>query len=218
MLKTALIFGSTGLIGSHLLKFLCEGSEYEKVIVFTRRSLEFSNIKIIHYQIDFNELENVKELITGEDLFICLGTTIKQAGSKKKFSFVDLELPIQIASIASSNNVKNIVVVSSVGANAKAQNFYLQTKGKMENKILLFDFENHYFFRPSILYGRRKEHRFGEEIGKISMKMIAPLLLRSKYKGIPADFVAKAMKNVLIFKPEQTTFYYEDIIKLNKLN
>ena len=145
-----------------------------------------------------NSLVSINEIaddITGDDLFCCLGTTIKKAGSKEEFERIDFHLPVEIARIASKNRVNKFIVISSIGADTKSSGFYLKTKGKMEEMVSLLPFRQVSILRPSLLLGERKEIRRGEEFAKFfttSMQFIFKGRLR-KYKPIHAETVAMAM-------------------------
>jgi uncharacterized protein YbjT (DUF2867 family) len=193
--KTALVFGATGLVGNELTNLLLSNDHYDFIKIFVRKKTEIQHPKLIQV---VNTLENPEEIaddIKGDDLFCCLGTTRKKAGSREAFEWVDLHLPLKIASIALKNEVRKFLVVSSIGAKPSSRNFYLRTKGFMEQGILALNFENICIVRPSILLGQRTESRLGEEVGKFlvgifSFMFIGPL---KKYKGIRAETVARAM-------------------------
>ncbi len=193
--KTALIFGATGLIGSQLTNLLLSNDHYEKVKIFVREKSQIQHPKLIQVVSDLSNPEEIANEITGDELFCCLGTTRKKAGSEKAFEYVDLELPLKIAQIALKNEVRKYLVVSSIGAKPHSRNFYLRTKGKMEQGLLEFNFENICIVRPSILLGHRKERRTGEEIGKFMVEILPFLFVGplKKYKGIQAETVARAM-------------------------
>ena len=140
-MKTALIIGSTGLVGSALLNELLAHPAYSKVISFTRKPSGNTHPKLHEHCIDFNKIASYKDLIQGDDLYCAMGTTIKKAGSQAAFTLVDYTYPYQFATIAKSNGVKQFLLVSSIGANAQSKNFYLQTKGTIENDISLLGFE-----------------------------------------------------------------------------
>jgi uncharacterized protein YbjT (DUF2867 family) len=152
----------------------------------------------------------------GDDLFICLGTTIKKAGSVKKMEEIDCDLPVKIAELASTNNVKRIAVVSSLGASASSKNYYLRIKGKMEEGIMKLNFENIAIVRPSMLLGERKEKRTGETVGKIVMKTFKPLLTGKlrKYRAIHGKDVARAMITILQNDPGKNIYESDEIQKI----
>ncbi len=191
-MRTAAVFGTTGLIGSHLVQLLSQHKDYQKVLSFARRKAESLPNKVEH--IDFNP-ESISIPNGIDDVFICLGTTMKNAGSKEAFLKVDYEMVVEIAKQAKISNVKRIVVVSSLGAEPESNNFYLQTKGKMEEAVKQFEFEYCGIVRPSLLLGNRKEFRFGEKIAIVLFKIFSFIFVGpiKNYKGIYAEDVAKSM-------------------------
>jgi len=193
--KTAIVFGATGLIGSLLLQHLCESPVYSQVITFSRKSIHFNHPKLKEVFNYFTNLSSIKKSLHGDDLFCCLGTTIKKAGSQENFRKVDFDLPVQLAKMAEENKFKGFFVVSSIGADPKSSNFYLRTKGEMEKEILDCSIPRIAVVRPSMLLGNRDEFRFGESVGKIFMKPLSVFFIGKyrKYRAIHADTVARAL-------------------------
>jgi uncharacterized protein YbjT (DUF2867 family) len=214
--KTALIFGSTGLIGNLLLDEIIQSDKYQKIKIFVRQPIEISHSKLEEFAVDFSKPETFSEQITGDDLFICLGTTIKKAGSVREMEIIDRELPVKLASIAFSNSVKRIAVVSSIGANPESRNYYLRIKGEMEQAIRELRFNHTAIVRPSILLGERKEKRASENAGKVLMKVFHPLLLGKmrKYRGIHGRDVAKAMIAIMQLAPGIYVFESDELQKM----
>ncbi|MBN1252625.1 MAG: NAD-dependent epimerase/dehydratase family protein [Bacteroidales bacterium] len=199
MKKTAVIFGSTGLIGKNLLFQLIDDERYSKIFVFNRKHLNINISKV--EEIIVTDFENIDEFTfkqTPDEIYCCIGTTINKAKTKTAFTFVDYQIPVKIAKLAENKNISKLLIVSSIGANEKSNNFYLQTKGKMEQAVVKFSIESVHFFRPSMLLGKRNETRIAEGIGQIFMKIFGFLLIGKikKYKAIKAETVAKAMINV----------------------
>jgi uncharacterized protein YbjT (DUF2867 family) len=197
-MKTALIIGSTGLIGSQLLKIILESSEYEKVITFVKRDSGIQHPKLKQHIIDFDQPETFKELVIGDDFFCTIGTTIKNAGSQEAFRKVDFEYPKLFANLALKNNIKQFLIISSLGADANSSNFYLKTKGEIQDFLRECNFESVSVLQPSLLLGNRKEFRLGEKIGAFFMKLFSFLLIGNlkKYKPIQSEAVAKAMFDI----------------------
>jgi uncharacterized protein YbjT (DUF2867 family) len=193
-MKTAIIIGATGLVGSTLVKQICDNSNYSKVVLLLRKPLKISHSKLFQEVIDFDKLDTSK--IVGDDLFCAMGTTLAKAGSKENQYKIDCTYPYEIGKIAKANGVKQYILVSAVGANFDSSNFYLRTKGDLEKKIELLDFQNFVSVRPSMLLGNRGEFRLGEKIGTVLSNLLSPLLFGSlrKYHGIEASDVAKAMQ------------------------
>lgn len=194
-MKTALIIGSTGLIGAQLLQLLLGSQEYDKVITFVKRDAGIKHPKLIQYIIDFDKPETYQDFVKGDDFFCTIGTTIKKAGSKLAFKKVDFEYPKQFATIALHHKVKQFLIVSSLGADANAANFYLKTKGEIEAFLKQCTFESVTVLQPSLLLGNRTEFRLGEKIGTFFMKRTSFLFVGSlkKYKPIESETVAKAL-------------------------
>lgn len=195
MAKTAVIIGSTGLTGSQLLRTLLSNNAYDKVISFVRRSSKISHPKLVQHVVDFDDPKTYEELIEGNDMFCCLGTTIKKAGTEEAFERVDFLYPIQFAKAAANKGIKQYSIISALGANPKSGNFYLRTKGKCEDELRKLPFQSISVFRPSLLLGNRKESRLGEKLAESIMRIFSIFFIGRlrKYKAINVKKVAYAM-------------------------
>ena len=176
-MKTALVFGSSGLIGAHLLKQLIEDNNYNKIKIFVRSEPEINDPKVEIIKTDFNNLEKHKEDIMGDDCFFCIGTTKQNSPDKNDYRRAELEIPKEIAQIAKSNLVNSFVFVSVGYADLKSSVDYLKFKGEVEEELQRLSFTKLGIMRPSFLLGDRKENRVGEKIGIIIFKLLSPLLL-----------------------------------------
>jgi uncharacterized protein YbjT (DUF2867 family) len=218
--KTALVFGSTGLTGKALTKLLIKDEDYSLIKLFVRKSGSVNNPKVkeIILENDFSEAAISKDLI-GDDLFCCLGTTMKKAGSKEAFEEVDLNIPIRLSKIAAKNHIEKYLIISSIGASSSSHNFYLRTKGKMEEMLLLSGIKKIHIFRPSLILGKRNENRFGENIGKILYKVFSFAFIGrlKKYKGIEAENIARAMLYVAKGDYKNSTFESDEIATISKI-
>jgi uncharacterized protein YbjT (DUF2867 family) len=194
-MKTALMIGSTGLIGSQLLEILLKSNEYSTVITFVKRDSCIQHPKLQQYIIDFDKLEDYQKLVIGDDFFCAIGTTIKNAGSQEAFRKVDFDYPKTFAVMALQNNVKQFSIISSLGADVNSGNFYLKTKGEIQDFLKNCAFEAVSVFQPSLLLGNRKEFRLGERIGAFFMNLFSFVFIGSikKYKPIQSEAVAKAI-------------------------
>ncbi len=194
--KTAIVFGASGLVGSKLVKELLINPAYSQVLIVTRKPLVIINPKIQEITLGNYKSYNFSETnISDVHVFCCLGTTIKKAGTKDEFKKVDYELPLEVGNWAISKDIQTFVVISSIGANPDTKNFYLKTKGELEEALKLLGFDHLYILRPSLLLGERNEFRLGEEIAKMFSGVLNLTLRGSfkKYKPISAVKVAKAM-------------------------
>ena len=171
-MKTALLFGSTGLVGGHVLNQLIQNDNYSKIKIFVRSSIQINNSKIEVIQTDFNNLEKHKEQIVGDECYFCIGTTKKNSPDKNEYQRIELDIPKQVAQIAKSNNINSYFFVSSGYANSKSSGDYLKYKGLVEEEILSLGFSKIGIMRPSFILGNRKEFRLGEKIGIIIFKLL----------------------------------------------
>ena len=194
-MKTALVFGSSGLVGGYLLNQLIENDNYNKIKIFVRSEPKNHNPKIEIIKTDFNNLENHKEDIKGDDCFFCIGTTKQNSPDKNEYRRVELDIPKKIAQIAKSNSVNSFVFVSSGYADPKSSGDYLKFKGEVEEELKRLNFPKLGIMRPSFLLGDRKEKRVGEKLGIFVFKLLSPLFLGplKKMKPIHSETVAKAM-------------------------
>ncbi len=215
-MKTALLFGATGLVGSHILNLLIINNNYSKIKVFVRSSIELNDPKIEIIQTDFNNLNNHREDIKGDDCFFCIGTTKKNSPDKNEYKRVELEVPKQVAQIAKSNLVNSFVFVSSGYADPKSSGDYLKFKGLVEEELKRLNFSKLGIMRPSFLLGNRQEKRVGEKIGIFVFKLLSPLFLGplKKMKPIHSVTVAKAMIRTANEKLEKKVFESNEIAEL----
>ena len=160
-MKTALVFGSSGLIGGHLLYQLIKNDNYNKIKLFVRSEIFINEPKIEIIKTDFNDLENHKEDVKGDDCFFCIGTTKQNSPDKNEYQKVELDIPKKIAQIARTNSVNSFIFISSIYANPKSSGDYVKFKGLVEEELKKLNFSNLGILRPSFLMGDRKENRVG---------------------------------------------------------
>jgi len=215
-MKTALLFGASGLVGSHLLNQLISNNNYSKIKLFVRSTINITDPKIEIIQTDFNNLENHIEDIKGDDCFFCIGTTKKNSPDKNEYKRIELEVPNQIAQIAKSNLVNSFVFVSSGYADPKSSGDYLKFKGEVEEELKRLNFPKLGIVRPSFLLGDRKEKRIGEKIGIFVFKLLSPLFLGplKKMKPIHSAIVAKGMIAIIQNDSSQTIFESNEISEI----
>lgn len=202
-MKTAVVIGATGLIGTELVHKLENNSKYDKVIVLARREVKWDSKKVENAIIPFEKIEQ-QELPQGADFFCALGTTIKQVGSQAEFRKVDYEYVFHFAKAAKKCSANSFHLVSALGANPHSANFYSKTKGQVEKAISNLDLNKFRIYRPSLLIGKRDKlgqpNRLGEEIFTAvynKAKFLFTGFLK-QYEPITAERVAEAMlKNAL---------------------
>ncbi|WP_415271572.1 NAD(P)H-binding protein [Candidatus Pelagibacter sp. Uisw_121] len=215
-MKTALLFGSSGLVGGHLLNQLIKDTNYSKIKLFVRSDAEISDPKVDIIKTDFNSLENHKEDIKGDDCFFCIGTTKHNSPDKDDYRRVELEIPKEVAQIAKSNLVNSFIFVSALYANPKSSGEYIRFKGQVEEELKELNFPKLAILRPSFLIGDRKEKRVSEMIGIFVFKLLSPLLLGplKKMKPIHSETVAKAMIRTANENLEKNIFESNEIDEL----
>ena len=215
-MKTALVFGSSGLVGNHLVKLLDKNTIYKKIKLFVRSSPETKDSKIEIIKTEFNNLSNHKEDINGDDCFFCIGTTKKNAPDKDEYRRIEYEIPVEIAKIAKSNSINSFLYVSSGFADPNSSGAYLKNKGEVEKELIKLNFSTLGIMRPSFLVGNRKEKRPGEEIGIFFFKIFSPLLLGplKKMKPIQSEKVAKVMIKIANENLGKSIFESDEITEL----
>ena len=216
-MKTALVFGSTGLIGGHLLDQLIKNDNYNKIKLFVRSEIITNEPKIEIIKTDFNNLENHKEDIKGDDCFFCIGTTKQNSPDKNEYRRVELDIPKEIAQITKSNSVNSFVFVSSGYADPNSSGDYLKFKGLVEEELKRLSFNKLGIMRPSFLIGDRKEKRLGEKLGIFVFKLLSPLFLGplKKMKPIKSEKVAKAMIKISNGDFIQQIFESNEIVEIS---
>lgn len=194
--RTALIAGASGLVGGHCLNLLLQSERYSQVISIGRRDVPVIHPKLDQQVVDFDNLRKYASILAAaDDVYCCLGTTIKKAGSKEAFYKVDYKYVVQLAELTSASQASQFLVVTAMGADPKAKIFYNKVKGRAEKDIQAQNFTTIHIFRPSLLLGEREEKRLGETIGAALMKPLSILMLGplKKYKPIKGETVARAM-------------------------
>lgn len=214
-MKTAIVIGSTGLVGTELIDLLLKSDEYSHVISFVRRASGVSHPKLTEHIVDFNKPEAWSDLVKGDVLFSTMGTTIKQAKSKENQFRVDYTFQFETAKSAAKNGVPTYVLVSSAQANSKSLNFYTNMKGKLEDDVKKLPFKNIQILQPGQLDGNRKEHRAAEKFGlKVIYKLNSWGLLK-RFRPIQGKEVAQAMLS-LARKSTSETYKLDELFALAK--
>jgi len=215
MPRTALLLGATGLVGHHLLNVLLASDAYEAVTTLGRRETDQTHDKLTHHVIDFDQPPKDAAMYAAHDLFCCLGTTIKQAGSQEAFRKVDFTYPVRIGQRARAAGAKHYLLVSAIGADPSSSVFYNRVKGEVERAVQQLGYARVSLFRPSLLTGDRDEYRRGERIGNVLFKVATPLLVGplKSLRPTPADAVADAMHYVASQEGKGPAIYDPQAIK-----
>jgi uncharacterized protein YbjT (DUF2867 family) len=210
--RTAILLGATGLVGGHCLDLLLEDSAYGRVVSLGRRKKGREHYKLEEHVVDFERLEDSRQFFRGDELFCCLGTTIKKAGSQDSFRQVDFTYVREAARVASACGTGQFLLVSALGASSSSSIFYNRTKGETEEAVAGFPFNAVQIFRPSLLLGERGEFRLGERVAEKAMQLFSFLLagpLRN-YRAIQARAVAEVMIKVAHERPLGVNIFESD--------
>ena len=215
--KTAVLLGASGLVGGYCLQTLLADSRYARIVLLGRRELVAArHPRLAQKVVDFDALAQA-DFAGTDEVFCALGTTMRKAGSQQGFLRVDVDYPLSAARLSRQAGAKQFLLVSSVGADAAAKNFYLKTKGQLEQEIGKLGFKALHVFRPSLLLGKREEFRLGERIAMATLPLLnfAMAGRLRRYRAIPAASVGKAM--VAAARQEKSGMFvyeYEAIRKL----
>ncbi len=215
MNKTALVLGTSGLVGSQLLTLLLNSPAYTQVVLFNRKPSTIKHPKIKEFVVDFNQPLSYEKEIQGDVVFCCIGSTKAKTPNPADYRKVDYDIPLLFAQEGYKNGVQAFHLVSSLGANINAGNSYLKLKGEVEDAIKKVNLNSLYIYQPSFLMGNRLENRSLEKFASFFIKLINPLLMGSlkKYRGIQAQTVAQAMLNTSLISATGIHTYTSDKIK-----
>lgn len=208
--RSALLVGATGLIGAFVLKRLLASEHYGRVTVWVRRALAVTHPRLTTVVVDFDKL--AERRVDAEDVYCCLGTTIKVAGSQEAFRRVDHDYPVAVARAAVRGGAQRFLVVSALGSDPGSRVFYSRVKGEMEAAVKAAGIPKVYIFQPSMLSGRQEKKRFWEDVATAVGNVIGPLL--GKYRPIHGDIVAAGMLKAAVEDLPAATFESGEIRRL----
>lgn len=193
--RVILLAGATGLVGSRALEALLEANDVSRVLAVTRRPLQREASRLANRIVQFEKIEAQLKGASCDAALCALGTTRRRAGSQERFRAVDVDAVLAFARAAQAAGARRLVVISSAGADPRSRNFYLRTKGEMEEELEGLGFESLDILQPSFLIGWRAEMRPLELLALAFMPLVGPLLggKYAVYRGISANTVAAAM-------------------------
>jgi uncharacterized protein YbjT (DUF2867 family) len=192
--RSALVVGATGLVGGYCVDLLLADEAYARISTIGRRPAARSHPKLAQHVADLDRLAEWLSAFEVDDVFSCLGTTIRKAGSYEQFWRVDVEYPAAAARLAAEAGARNYLLVSALGADARSRVPYNRAKGEVEELVRSVGI-NSWCFRPSLLLGERAENRPAERLAAVLLTALRPALagpLR-RYRAISAATVARAM-------------------------
>lgn len=188
----AIVIGATGATGRFLVQELLSSNTYSEVTILLRKKAFEEHPKLKQIVVDFDNLEAYQDEMNGDVAFSCMGTTLKDAGSKAAQWKIDYDYQYNFAELARKNNVPTFVLVSAMNATSGSSLFYSKMKGQLEDAIIQLSFEKTIIFQPGILE-RPHSDRGGEKIALSMIKAIAKLGMIKKYRPTHVHDLAKAM-------------------------
>ncbi len=204
MTRTALLLGATGLVGQHCLQQLLDSDEYEKVTVLSRRAGDLEHAKLNWQVVDLDRMEGLQDHFQVDDVFCCLGSTMKKAGSRQAFRHVDHDLVVLAGQMARRAGVQRFLVVSAINANSRSPFFYSRVKGQMERALKDLELPLLVLVQPSLLRGQRDDKRPAEDWGNLINRIIEPLTRWTDAHWLPVDAskVAEGMVGMALEGPD----------------
>lgn len=224
-MKSAVVIGSTGLVGSELMKKLVSEGSYAEVIALVRQVPAHESIyrhpRVRCLQFDFKNWGNLELQLRSflgsstASFFCCLGTTLAKAGSEENFRRIDQDAVLEFSRLARACRAEQLLIVSALGADKNSRVFYSRVKGEMEAAVQSEFSGAVYFFRPSLLIGDRTEFRFGERLAILLAPLYSPLMLGrlKKFKPVRAAQVARAMLLISLKKRAAKTFVENPVLR-----
>ena len=215
--RSALVLGATGLVGGHCLDLLLAAPEYISVRVIARRSLDRIHPKLDERLLDFDKFGERPELFAVDDVFCCLGTTIRKAGGPDAFRKVDVEYPATAAHHAAERGADQFLIVSALGADPDSRIFYNRAKGEMEAEVRRLPLRAVWILRPALLLGEREELRVGERVAEALLRPLGPLMVGPlrRFRPIEARAVATAMVTLALSGGTGGTLESDEIAALS---
>lgn len=215
MNRTAILAGATGLVGRQVLLLLLADATWSRVVTLGRRSSPTRHDKLEQRIVDLGAVEALGDLPRADDVFCCLGTTIKQAGSQEAFRRVDHDYVVALARAGLRAGATQFLLVSAIGADPASRIFYSRVKGETEAAVRQLPYRAIQIFRPSLLLGARQEFRLGERIAMVGaplMQLVLPGRLR-RYRPIQARAVAGAMARIAQEAPRGPNVFEYDAMR-----
>jgi uncharacterized protein YbjT (DUF2867 family) len=193
--RSALVLGATGLVGGHCLDLLLADGAWAKVAALGRRPAAREHPKLEQRTADFERLDEHADAFAADDVFCCLGTTLRAAGSREAFRRVDHDYPLAAARLASARGARHFLLVTALGADPGSRVFYNRVKGEVERAVAALPFAGVALARPSLLLGERAGRRRAEALAQKAAPVLGPLLVGPlrRYRAIPAAAVARAL-------------------------
>lgn len=216
--KTALIVGSTGLVGRELLNVVLKHDYYSKILLVGRRSPGIKDNRIEEVVVNFDRLSEYSDQLSANDYYCCIGTTMGQAKTKEAFFRVDFTYPLELAKIAKADSkFEKFSLVSSYGAHSESGLFYNAVKGQLEEALKDMNLKTLHIFQPSLLLGYRPHFRIWEELAKLASSILSFFIIGSRLRfwAIKGSEVAESM--FYVNKSDETGVHVHKPLEMKKV-
>ena len=209
-MKKALLFGSSGFVGSYILQGLLGNPDYMQVTAVVRKDIGIAHAKLKTLTGAFQSLKTLAGDIAVDDAFIAIGTTRKKTPNRDLYYQIVHDYPVLAATTAKERGASSVFPVSAVGADAYSSVFYNRIRGEAERDVIALDFDHTHIFRPSVIMGERPGHRPLERVLILACGLINPMLAGKlrKFRGIKASDIARAM-NAAAGRPAGKVHFYQ---------
>jgi uncharacterized protein YbjT (DUF2867 family) len=212
-MKNVVLLGASGLVGSNVLNELLAHDQVGQVTVLVRTPLQLTHPKLTQVRTDLTDLSALDSIGPVDALFCCIGTTRKKTPDLIQYKAIDYGITMAVATYAKAHGCKQIHLVSSVGANSKASNFYLKIKGEVEEGIQALGVERCFIYRPSMLIGARNESRPAEKLGQLLTPIFDVFTFGGQYHSIRASKLAQSMvRNAMEAHATSRILFYKDFL------
>lgn len=189
-MRSVLVIGATGLVGSECIRLLVEDPTCSRIVVVARspRPASLISQKIEWNQCNFDELAAHPEYFDVDQIICAMGTTVRKSPSRDEYRKIDYEYPLTAARLGRQHGARHFLVVTALSADSRSPIFYNRLKGEVEDSLMKLDYPSLTIARPSVLVGDRKESRWSEKLaGKLGF------LMPTKYKPVKVASVARAL-------------------------
>ena len=202
--STVIVLGGTGLVGSTLLRLAAADPRVRLAVAPVRagRAIDLpAHPKILPVTVDYEALDGTLPWWKADAVVCCLGSTMKKAGTRERFSRIDHDYPLLAARAAAAAGTPAFVLLSSKGADPRSRNFYLRVKGETERDLGEAGFRSFVCVRPNVIAGPRREFRLGEEEAVAALTVLGPIL-PARLQLNRSDNIARVLLELALQRPE----------------
>jgi uncharacterized protein YbjT (DUF2867 family) len=218
------MIGATGAVGGHVARTLAAMPEIARLTVMGRRTVKGLAVEgldgpnVVQHLCDATDPKTFATHLTGLDAAICtLGVGEPSKVSREELVRIDKTAALDFATACKAAGARHFSILASVAASAKSPNFYLRTKGELEDGLRALKFERLSLFHPSVILTPTNRYGMSQAIVLAVFPIISLLMLgpARKYRGIEVERLGRAIaRNVLADKTGEETLHWDEITRL----